>query len=95
MEGEDDVVAAEAEGVTEGCGHALLHWGLGDEVEVDARVRVFEVGGGRALTADAFVSLYILAICTGPSPALALARARPLNTARAAFWASSGSDLPR
>jgi hypothetical protein len=49
----------------------------------------------RALTAGAFVSLYILAICTGPSPALARGRARPLNTARAAFWASSGSDLPR
>ncbi|MFI6494931.1 transposase [Streptomyces sp. NPDC050564] len=49
----------------------------------------------RALTADAFVSLYILAICTGPSPDLARAWARPLNTARAAFWASSGSDLPR
>jgi hypothetical protein len=49
----------------------------------------------RALTADALVSLYILAICTGPSPVSALARARPLNTARAAFWASSGCDLPR
>jgi hypothetical protein len=48
----------------------------------------------RALTADAFVSLSTLAICTGPSPALAWARACPLNTARAAFSASSGSDLP-
>jgi hypothetical protein len=43
------------------------------------------------LTADAFVSLYIRAICTVLSPALAQARARPLKTARAAFWASRGS----
>ncbi|MFH8656271.1 PASTA domain-containing protein [Streptomyces afghaniensis] len=41
------------------------------------------------MTADAFVSFYILAICTGPSPALARAHVRPLNTALAAFWASS------
>ncbi|MFF3904487.1 alcohol dehydrogenase catalytic domain-containing protein [Streptomyces sp. NPDC001848] len=39
--------------------------------------------------------LYIRAISTGPSPVLAWARVGPLSTVRAAFSASSGSDLPR
>ncbi|WP_328731213.1 hypothetical protein OHT20_07500 [Streptomyces caniferus] len=50
---------------------------------------------GAGLDRRPLVSFYIRAICTGPSPDLARARARPLSAARAAFWASSGSDLPR
>ena len=48
----------------------------------------------RALTAEALANLNIRSISTGPSPALAVALARPLSTARAAAWASTGSVLP-
>ena len=37
-----------------------------------------------ALTAESLAILNIRALCTGPSPVLARARARPLSTARAA-----------